>query len=118
MKYEKVMYYPNTDEEFSDYILKAIEEIKGMKNISEEHRNDLYKLVDETVQRREELKNLHLEENFKHLAEAMTGLYTSLGKIGMIGEELKKALPGLERILSDLQKIKKSQENDLNNRVN
>jgi hypothetical protein len=105
------------DEKFYDLILAKTEEIRNM-NIPEEKKIDLYKLIDETIQRYEEQKDLHIKKNLIHLAETWGKSYESLGKILVSAEELKKTLPTLEKTLTNLQKIKKSNENDLNNKIN
>ncbi len=112
------MYYPENDEEFSDWIFKHIKEIKGMNNISEEYRTDLYKEVDKTIQAYEEQKKFHTKEKFKHLMEVLGEIYNNLEKLGIPAQKIKKNLPTLERIARDLQEIKKSKENNLKNSIN
>lgn len=112
------MEYSKNDNEFYDLILDKTKEIKEM-NIPEEKKKDLYNLVDEIIQRYKEQKNLHLEENFRHLAEAWDGLYKSLEKLGMLAEEMKKNLPTLERVVSELRDKKQEREKiDKNNMLN
>lgn len=109
------MDYYKKPEEFYELIKRQREEVKSY-DISEDEKNELYSLFDDTVKRYEENRFSSISENIPRLNKALDKMEDAFGKLIEPCERIKKGIPALEKIVFDIN-IEKAfdSQNPLNN---
>ena len=100
------MEYSQTPEKFYKLMKKKKEEIKSL-DISKSERNNLYELVEETIQRYEDLKSHNLSEKIVTLSKSLNKLLRGFEKIANSCQITRENLSKLERTVVKL-KIQKA----------
>ncbi len=98
-------YYKNP-EEFYESIKKQREEVKSY-DISEDEKNKLYSLFDDTVQRFEEDRSNSISENIPRLNKALDKIGDGFSKLIEPCQKIKNGIPALEKTVFDIN-IKKA----------
>ena len=99
------MDYPQKSEEFYELMKRKKEEIKSL-DLSENEKNNFYKLVDETVQRFENLKSYNLSGKILALNESFGNLGGGIGKLVNLNSKIKKEVIKSEEAIFKFRIIK------------